>query len=296
MEELAERLGVPIAYLQALNSKISYSYHPKILVKKGKERELLVPNQELKTAQRKILGKVLNFPFPNYVHGGVSERSILTNATVHLNQKWVMCLDIKNFFPSVHHEKIYHNFISLNCSHAVADALRHFTTYKYQLPQGAPTSPAVANMVLQNLDQRIFTLCKNQGFTYSRYFDDITISGSKNPKRLLVPCESIIKSQGLRVNKKPEKLRIVSSMEHQVVTGLLVNGKSLQIPPEKVTEIKESLVKISGGDFSLFQQIDPVKIKNMFAGYISFLKFVDPRIAKEIEGEFRVINWDSFVA
>ncbi len=294
IESLAERLNLSMEYLRNLEKRIPSCYCVKNIKIKNKIRTLTIPDRELKIIQRNILSSILKFKFPNYVHGGVSGRSIISNAETHLSKKWVMCLDIKNFFPSVHFKKIYNNFVFLNCSQNVSSMLTHLTTYNYQLPQGAPTSPIIANMVLYDLDKRFFNLCMLNGFKYSRYFDDIAISGKKNPEIILGKCESIIKSEGFTINKKPEKLRIRHSSEEQIVTGLLVNGKNLQMPKEKITEIKNTLQKMESGDFSNFIDKDPIKIKSVMGGHIVFLKSVNLSIARELEKCFNNIKWEQF--
>jgi len=187
IDQLASLVSVSTINLLKIEKKIPVFYYEKTISKGNKERVLFVPALELKKVQRKILNNILNFKFPFYTHGGISGRSIITNARMHLSQKWVMCLDIKDFFPSIHYKKIYKNFILLNCSSRVSKLLTHLTTYKYQLPQGTPTSPAIANIILYNLDKRIFGLCRMKNLKYSRYFDDIAISGSSNPKSILKP-------------------------------------------------------------------------------------------------------------
>lgn len=294
MPQLSSKLSLPIDYLLEWERKIKFNYHKKIISTKGKQRELLIPVRELRNIQRRILDNILNFEFQDYVHGGISGRSVITNAKTHLNQKWVMCLDVKDFFPSVHFKKIYNNFILLNCSPEVAKLLMHFTTYEYQLPQGAPTSPAIANMVLYSLDKRIFNLCKIKKLKYSRYFDDITISGNHNPEPILEKCEEIIKEEGFKINKKPGKLRILPSSQEQIVTGLLVNNKKLHLPSGTIDKIQDILDRLGRGDFSIFINKDPIKIKATIKGHLSFLKSADAQMTEKLEEKFLKINWNSF--
>lgn len=293
-DQLSTKLSFPSDYLLKWEKKIPFCYHEKIIVAKGKPRKLLIPIKELRNIQRKILDNILNFKFPSYVHGGISGRSVITNAKTHLNQKWVMCLDIRDFFPSVHFKRIYNNFILLYCSPEVAKLLTHFTTYKYQLPQGAPTSPAIANMILYAFDKRIFNLCKIKGVKYSRYFDDITISGSNNPKILIKKCELITNQEGFKINKNPQKLRIMSHTEEQLVTGLLVNGKKLRISSKEIKKIQDILDELISGNFSIFIDKEPVKVKETIKGHLAFLKSVDQQTAKKLEEKFHQINWSSF--
>ena len=287
-------LSLSVDYLLNWEKKIPFSYYRKIIINREKQRELLIPALELRNIQRRILDRILNFKFPSYIHGGISGRSIITNAKTHLNQKWIMCLDIRNFFPLVHFKRIYNNFILLNCSPEIAKLLTHFTTYEYQLPQGAPTSPIIANMVLYNFDKRIFNLCKTKGFKYSRYFDDITISGHRNPKLIFKKCELITNQEGFKINKNPKKLRIISFDKEQVVTGLLVNSKKLRIPFGGIQKIQDILHRLTSGDFSIFINKEPIKIKATIKGYLAFLKSVDLQTAKKLEKKFQKINWNVF--
>lgn len=293
-QQLSDKIGLPFDYLKNLEKKIPSHYHKKTIIKKNKARELLIPNFELKDVQRKILKNILNFKFPNYVYGGVTGLSVIANARLHLSQKWVICLDIRNFFPSVHFKRIYNNFISLSCYPDIANSLTHFVTYKHQLPQGAPTSPAIANIVLYNLDKRIFNLCKLEGFKYSRYFDDITISGKNNPKSILNKCGLIISQEGFKLNRNPEKLRIMPATEKQIVTGLLVNGKNLHLPPEQIVKIKSIIKMLTLGDLPAFIDKEPAEVKATIQGHLSFLESVDFKIAQKMKQDFNKINWNHF--
>ena len=111
LNQLSSMLSLSVDYLLNWEKKIPFSYYRKIIINREKQRELLIPALELRNIQRRILDRILNFKFPSYIHGGISGRSIITNAKTHLNQKWIMCLDIRNFFPLVHFKRIYNNFI-----------------------------------------------------------------------------------------------------------------------------------------------------------------------------------------
>lgn len=292
--QLASRLSVSVVDLLTLEKKIPRCYHKKPIPKNGGTRILTIPSQKLRDIQRKILDNVLNFEFPNYIHGGIPDRSIVTNAGMHLSQKWVTCLDIQDFFPSVYYKRIYNNFISLNCSHIIARILTHFTTYDYELPQGAPTSPMIANIVFYNLDKKLFNFCKKRGLRYSRYFDDIAISGSRNPRPLIKDIELSIESEGFIMNKKPGKLQVMECTKEQLVTGLKVNGKRLQVSSKELNKINDILDKLILKNFSVFVDKDPLKIKATMQGHLAFLKSINPQKEKALKQKFLKINWDSF--
>lgn len=210
--------------------------------KDGSIRKLYIPEKELKTLQRKIfiyLSDTKKFPY--YVQGGVKGCSIITNAKMHCNKKWVVTLDLKNFFPNVNLNKIAaaikNNF---DFSVDLIDFIVRIVSFKFCIPQGAPSSPFIANLSCWRLDKRIDSLCKMKSLTYSRYFDDITISGDdelcgvfKNNQ-----VDKIIESEGFNVNAG--KKRIYSNNENQVVTGLIVNN-GLKISDESIEALKSSI-------------------------------------------------------
>jgi len=256
-----------------------------------KGRILSVPNNSLKIIQSTILKELLDFEFPPYVHGGIKRRSIITNATSHQCKEWVVCFDIRKFFPSVHLSKIKRALLELKCSEEVIRTLSHLTTYNFQLPQGAPTSPALANLVLFRLDSRISKLCKIHKYSYSRFFDDLTISGNKDPKVLLRKIKDIIKQEGYLLNKNPKKLRIQNSSAEQVVTGIIVNEKTLRIPKATLNQIKVLLTKLAQGLLPIEGVENPLKLQESIKGKIDFLSMVDPALKKPLLTLWNGVDW-----
>lgn len=257
-----------------------------------KGRVLSIPDNSLKAVQKSILKNVFNFPFSNYVHGGVKNRSIITNATVHKQQKWVACLDIRKFFPSVHYSKILSVFYQLQCSPEVAKTITHFTTYRHQLPQGSPTSPVIANLVLFNFDLRVDKLCKIKGFRYSRYFDDITISGNKPPMSICLKIVKVAEQEGFKIPiDNPEKFRIIPNSQPQIVTGLIVNGKNLKIDPSALTDLEKTLSDLAADGIILD---NPQKQYHKIKGLLSYLQSVQPNKARLLTAKFGRINWERY--
>src|SRR5262249_29935090 len=208
----------------------------------GGERVILAPKRELKALQRKVLAGILaGVPTSSPVHGFVRRRSTITNAQAHVGKQVVLKLDLKDFFPSITYPRVRGLFISLRYSFAVVSALallcteyereafeRDGATYFISiggrhLVQGAPTSPALANLVAARLDRRLNGLAAKHGFAYTRYADDLTFSGNNTDlvHRIRVTTHYIATDEHFEIN--PAKTRIAHRSARQIVTGLVVN-------------------------------------------------------------------------
>ena len=280
-------------WLKELEKKIPSQYHNVPLKKKnGDTRWLSVPSNKLKEIQRGILYCLLKFSFPQYVQGGVSKHSIVTNASLHRKKKWVACLDISKFFPSVHHSQIKGVFVGLGCSDKMATTLTHFTTHNYELPQGAPTSPTIANLILYNLDVNIQKLCEIKRLTYTRYFDDITISGDRP---LDATCDKVIaiaRREGFKIHKEDErKFRKTPMWEKQIVTGIIVNRKRLEPSDIFLADLKKTLEYLKAGELPI---TDFYKTSKTAQGMIAFLNSINSSLAQSFQRKIDSIDWKKY--
>jgi RNA-directed DNA polymerase len=245
--ELAAWLGITRARLRWFThdrpADTVWHYVPHQLPKRrGGWRLILAPKRELKALQRTVLHELLaRVPASDTTHGFVKSRSIATNAQPHVGQAVVLNLDLKDFFPSITYPRVRGLFIALGYSYAVASTLallcteherelferddrRHFISVGPRcLPQGAPTSPALANLVAWRLDRRLAGLARKHGFTYTRYADDLTFSGAtiEAARQILAAARWIIGDESFVVH--PQKVQIARRSGRQVVTGLVVN-------------------------------------------------------------------------
>ncbi|HET9988191.1 MAG TPA: reverse transcriptase family protein [Kofleriaceae bacterium] len=205
---------------------------------KGGTRRIAAPRKPLRTVQRTLLDKILaKVPVHEACHGFVTGRSTVTNATPHARAALVVKLDLKDFFPSVHYRRVRGLFTFLGYSADVANLLAGLTTYRPKLPtgevvwpgvlpQGAPTSPAIANLTCRRLDQRLARLAAKFGATYTRYADDLTFSFAQPPEirigRFLWFVDAICEQEGFL--ERPDKRRILRAKHQQRVTGIVVNA------------------------------------------------------------------------
>jgi RNA-directed DNA polymerase len=211
----------------------------KILKHNGGYRRIDEPVEVLKAAQRWILRSILSrFRFDPCVTGFVGGRSILDNARRHIGRRMVLSLDIRDFFGSVSVDAVRREYRSLGFSHDAADALASICVYREQLPQGAPTSPALSNLVFRHADTLLVGFAKELRITYSRYADDLTFSGSFNPSVVVGVCRQVLGKYGFDLNDA--KTRLMRRHQRQEVTGIVVNDK-LQAPREKRRTLRQEI-------------------------------------------------------
>lgn len=223
--KLAWTLGVPRHVLENFASEAVRHYHPFVLERPGKKsRRIDNPDRGLKAIQRQIYKKLLKpFEFPDNLHGGVKDRSTYTNASQHLSHRMVIRLDLEDFFPSITDRQIYsewnHRF---GCSPPVARIITALTTYRRHLPQGSPTSSSLANTVLLDIDTKIQEVALQAGCRYTRFVDDLVISGHQ-PQKLINVVTKTLQEGGFGVSRK--KILLMAADGPQEVTGLTVNSR-----------------------------------------------------------------------
>ena len=286
---LLEKLNITEREFLNLFPKIPKCYLPiKLKKKDGKIRNIVAPNKALKQIQKLILSNLLEkIKLPKCVFGGVKGRSIIGNAKQHKDEEYLLSIDIKNFFSSIHWKIINKLLLDLGCSCEVAKILTRLTTLNWSLPQGAPTSPYLANLVLTNSDYRFYNLSKANRFIYTRYFDDIFISGDKRLKLLESQFLKIVKEEGYNV--KTEKNEFYKPNQPKKITGILIINKQLRIEDED--ELFDYLSILSKKGLSYLKNDNIKKEKESLIGKINFIKSVNLEVGKKLEKEFQQIDW-----
>lgn len=237
---LSAKLRIPESRLFHVAGRIKHFYRPKPMPKAdGSIRMLLVPCGELKVIQKRIKEEILDeVPWMDCVYGGIRKRSTKANAQAHVGQSAVYILDIKSFFPSVRPERVLAVFVHLGIAEAPARLLARLTTFEYQLPQGTHTSTALANLVLYRGDVRISILAKEHGFIYTRFVDDVSLSGGPRLLKFQNLIARIIEDEGFQI--KAEKRHTRTSGMSQVVTKLTVN-RTINLTKQKRKEIRKAI-------------------------------------------------------
>lgn len=241
---LARRLGVSVNDLR--NIPIAYSTF-RVPKRTGGSRTIYAPAAPLKAMQRQILHRLLRGLKSHPCATGFERgHSIVTNALPHVGQEVVIKMDIRDFFSSTSARRVEAFFRTIGWNADAADMLSRLCTYQGSLPQGAPTSPRLSNLVNRRMDARLGALAESLDLRYSRYADDITLSGSERHTwggqrtnlRTLAPGNTatrrindliylvklIVAEEGYKLHTA-KKLRIARRHDRQIVTGLVVNQK-----------------------------------------------------------------------
>jgi len=300
VEDLAKAMGITVNTLRFLsfsrkNSKVNHYKRFKVAKKSGGHRLISAPMPKLKKAQHFILEEILNKVKVNHnAHGCVIGKSIVTNAEPHVNKAVVINQDLKNFFPTITYNRIKGVFKSLGyseqlsvifaliCSEPkVLDIELLGENYFAQkgdrfLPQGAPTSPAITNVLCQKLDTRLEGLAKKYGFVYTRYVDDLTFSGNQEQfehiTSILKYSKKIVKDENF--NLHPDKLRVMKRNQRQEVTGVVVNEK-LNINRKSLKRFRTLLYQIERDGIAGKSWNGKANVLAEIDGYSHFIYQVD---------------------
>ena len=208
----------------------NYSVY-RIPKKNKKTRVITAPSDELKEFQNQLREKLEELPIHNSAHGFIKGRSIVSNAKPHIKKNFVLSIDLKNFFPSIKRSMVESIFSFYNIDLKYID----YVLFKEGLAQGSPCSPVISNIYCYNLDLEISKYAKQKGLSYTRYADDITLSGEKYNSVIVKDVKKIIKKYKLTVH--PKKIKLMWKNQRQIVTGIIVNEK-LNIPLETRKKIR----------------------------------------------------------
>lgn len=230
LDELARRLGVTASDLRAVKPEYQTFAIPK---HSGGTRIIHAPQRDLKTMQRRILHRVLALLVAHPAAIGFERgKSIVTNANPHTGKAVIVKMDLKDFFPSISRKRVHAFFKRIGWNRQAADWLMEMCTHNGSLPQGAPTSPRLANLVNYVMDKRLDGAARKFGAAYTRYADDLTFSFAHDDRRnvqsLIQLVKQIVEDEGYRLHMK-KKLNIRRRHDQQRVTGLVVNDRP-QLP------------------------------------------------------------------
>jgi retron-type reverse transcriptase len=231
--EIARVLGME---LQGLSDLVPGYKEVYIAKKRRGRRRLLIPDTTLKRIQRRLLHRLLRrLRAHPAAMGFEAGKSIVHNARVHVRQAVLIKMDVVDFFPSIKATSVEAYFRRVGWNAAAASLLTRLVTYEDSLPQGAPTSPRLSNLVHFAFDARMERFVRFRHGAYTRYADDISISFPLDyPRRIrgtIQYARRLAKYFGLRIHVRG-KLRILRSHQQQRVTGLVVNQKA-QLPRSK---------------------------------------------------------------
>ncbi len=288
--------------------------------KSGGTRNIASPSRILKLIQRRLAEVLTNTYKPKpVVYGFVSQKNIVDNARKHKRKNWVLNIDLENFFPSINFGRVRGMFMGkpYNLPDSVATILAQICCFKNGLPQGAPTSPIISNMICAKMDSELQDLAWGCRCFYTRYADDLTLSTtlyefpvsiakvhSLLDVEIGLELKNIIKANGFKIN--PNKTGAFSYKQRQEVTGLTVN-KSPNVRREYIKQIRAMLHAwekhgLQAAETEYFKVYDKkhrspqakkISFRHIVGGKIEFLGMVKGRekqVYKNFKDKFRQLN------
>jgi RNA-directed DNA polymerase len=276
---LSKLLGYKKEYLKkaALHSKYFYRDF-EILKKNGNKRQISEPLPSLKEIQHWILKNILyKRPVSPFAKAYKPNVSLIENLRFHKNQPKVFTLDLENFFPSITIESVEKVFFSLGYTKAVSDLLSRLCTRDGSLPQGAPTSPYLSNLIFEDADTNISEYCVKQKIRYTRYADDLSFSGDFDENELLDKVTEAVAKLNFKINTS--KTKLMTANQRQTVTGIVVNQK-LQVVFHKRNELRQAMYyiqKFGIDEHREYKEIDQANFLEHLLGKISFVLQINPK-------------------
>ncbi len=248
-QRLAWTLGCPLKRLKQIADNPGAHYREfqrKKASNPAHVRTIRSPDDELRVIQRRIKDRVFgNDIFGPEVQGGVPGCSPKTNADMHAGAAFIVTADVKGFFDNVDHRLIFRTLREFGYSTAVSRLLTKLTTRKGRLPQGAPTSTVLGNLVLARpVDSPTRNQAEAAATTFTHYVDDNTLSGDKNPVALLGDLARRLSSIGLSIHRG-EKLKVRPRSMPQVVTGLNINSGRPTVPQDYHDRIRAAIHQLA---------------------------------------------------
>jgi RNA-directed DNA polymerase len=301
LSHLARLLGTSIRFLKEVTATIpSYCESLELVdpAHPDKLRRVLSIRGPFRRLQDRMLRAVLlpKLQPSYYNHGGVAGRSIATHIGAHEHSRFALVADISGFFPSVSHMRVYRLFSTyLGCAPDVARTCTRLCTQAYHLALGLPTSPILADQMLRIVDNRIGAACEKQGLTYTRFVDDLAVSGPYDLARSGIPAllAKILVRHGFKVNSR--KQRSGDLKGGFSITNLRFHNGHLDVQREYVNELMRQIEDVAnlarGGHFD-----GPYFTRAQIIGRASFVSWVNPGRNRQIVAKLRTVAWEKIQA
>ena len=291
-ENLAEFFGCSDQLIRRMANSPESHYRKFFLWKDRahtKKRWIEAPDQELKKIQERILSLLYQMAPSPFAHGFTIGRSIVSNARIHTGKRYLLKLDLKDFFPSITRDMILKQ---LNDAELITpenrnriETLLNLCLLENRLPQGAPTSPAISNLVCRRLDFILAKFARHHKMKYTRYADDLTFSSDSDSCYRLIPViRRIVEQYGFRINER--KVNVLKRHQRQTVTGLVVNQvKQTSVPRRKRLKLRAFVHQIIAGKIPL-NEFNYAKLK----GHVSLIRMANPKQGEYFRRQLEIIE------
>ena len=288
--DLAEHLGISLQVLYFFASDKGIYIDFEVPKRDGKStRHISAPILPLRQIQRWLLDNILSMvPLSNHATAYIQGKSIFDNASSHIQANVVINIDLKDFFPSITFQRVIGLYLNLGYIYPVATLLAQLSCHNNQIPQGAPTSPAISNILCRRLDNRLSKLGEKLAFRYTRYADDITFSGNRFVNSFMDSVKRIIADEGFEINER--KTRITYSGKAQKVTGLVVNEK-VNIPRDYYRRLRAVIHNCQqlGVESQTDQEVSVFKAK--MYGHAHYIHSINPEKGRYLLEQLDKIEW-----
>ena len=199
-------------------------------------RQLNSTKIELKRIQKRILTLLMSHvEIPPYAFGGVPKKDNIKNAKYHQGNKYIFTTDLRSFFPSISHNSVFEVYCNNGYSPTVARILTKLTTYKYQLPQGVPTSTLLALLAFKPTGDKLYDYALQHNLKFSIFVDDITISSKVDFKHLVPEILDIIVSAGYKISHNKTHY----STKNPIITGIKCQNNRIKLPQSTYKRISK---------------------------------------------------------
>jgi RNA-directed DNA polymerase len=199
-------------------------------------RQLNSTKIELKRIQKRILALLMSHvEIPTYAFGGVPKKDNIKNAKYHQGNKYIFTTDLRSFFPSISHNRVFEVYCNNGYSPTVARILTKLTTYKYQLPQVVPTSTLLALLAFKPTGDKLYDYALQHNLKFSIFVDDITISSKVDFKHLVPEILDIIVSAGYKISHNKTHY----STKNPIITGIKCQNNRIKLPQSTYKRISK---------------------------------------------------------
>jgi hypothetical protein len=222
-----------------------------------KYRQIDDPVKQLKSLQRRLLSNVLSrVDLPAYMFGAVSGRTLVGHAEQHVRNQTstVVRMDISSYYPNITCVHVYYVWnVVLGCPPPIARLLTELTTFEWHLPQGAPTSPAIANIFLASIYAPICLASEQEGLTITTWVDDLIFSGP-TARAIMETVRSTLAAYGFKI--APEKRDILGPRDQKNITGARLGQNGVRVTYKSMSELRAAIFRLAIGS------VEPDELEN----------------------------------
>lgn len=251
-QSIQQVVGLSFQQLTGIAGRAATYYHPTTL---HDGRELSVPSGKLKTVQTRLQRRIFRHHEYHPAVYSARGRGVLRAAARHVKRPYILHLDVESFFPSVTLTDVRSAFSREGVPADLVPTLTRLVTHDGQLPQGCPTSTSIGDLVLRRVDERVAGFCRSKGLTYTRYVDDIVVSGGGMLPQVEGTIRQYIEDCGWNLN---EKGGLIGADDQHLVLGVVVNTR-----PNIRADYYQALRQVVRGAHARGQTLRPKLIRTL---------------------------------